>query len=219
MRWVNATVSSLHKDTFKHRAGGEEEVRGVERTPARDESRGWLKERGEWEEYWGRYHVIKSDNAKDERESLGCRGKMAGQQEQVDKVMIMINQQDEHTQLTLPSPLCASSLSCDQPLIYDTIAAAMCLRAAHKSTSSLLNTRAHQGYRLQCTAKKNVHLNKSLKTLFFLQLVRSSATGLMKMSVIPAWFQYLQKKHRFEKKKNFLLGFLKEQKKAATPLE
>lgn len=48
--------------------------------------------------------MIKSDNAKDERESLGCRGKMAGQQEQVDKVMIMINQQDEHTQLTLPSP-------------------------------------------------------------------------------------------------------------------
>lgn len=113
--------------------------------------------------------MIKSDNAKDERESLGCRGKMAGQQEQVDKVMIMINQQDEHTQLTLPSPLCASSLSCDQPLIYDTIAAAMCLRAAHKSTSSLLNTRAHQGYRLQCTAKKKCSPQQVTKVLVFLR--------------------------------------------------
>lgn len=53
--------------------------------------------------------MIKSDNAKDERESLGCRGKMAGQQEQVDKDMIMINQQDEHTAHSPLPSLCIIS--------------------------------------------------------------------------------------------------------------
>lgn len=44
------------------------------------------------------------------------------------------------------TPIGASSRSCDQPLIYDMIASAVCLRGKHKSTSPLLNTRAHQGY-------------------------------------------------------------------------
>lgn len=163
--------------------------------------------------------MIKSDNAKDERESLGWRGKMAGQQEQVDEDMIMINQQDEHTQLTLPSPLCASSLSCDQPLIYDTIAAAMCPRAAHKSTSSLLNTRAHQGYRLQCTAKK-CSPQQVTKDLVFLRTGQKLCHWVDENECNPSMISVSSKKHRFEKI-YFLLGFLKEQKKkrAATPLE
>ncbi len=68
--------------------------------------------------------MITSDKVKDETQSWGGGDKMAGQQEQVDKDVIMINQQHVYTELTLPLALlqCIISLFCDQPLIYDTIA-------------------------------------------------------------------------------------------------
>lgn len=77
---------------------------------------------------------------------------MAGQREQVDGDVIMINQQHVYSKAadalppTTSTPVGASSRSCDQPLIYDMIASAVCLRGKHKSTSPLLNARAHQGY-------------------------------------------------------------------------
>lgn len=82
---------------------------------------------------------------------------MAGQPEQVDRDVIMINQQRVFSKLayTLSLPVGASSRFCDQPLIYDMIASAMCLRGKHKSASPLLNTRTRQGYQPQYTAKKN----------------------------------------------------------------
>lgn len=52
--------------------------------------------------------MITSDKAKDERESWGGRDKMAGQQEQVDKDVIMINQQHVYTKLVLPLALSLS---------------------------------------------------------------------------------------------------------------
>lgn len=72
--------------------------------------------------------------------------------------------------LSLSLSITASSLLCDQPLIYDMIASAMCLRGTHKSTSSLLNTRARQGQRPTYTAK-NVHLNKSFHLVFRLKIL------------------------------------------------
>lgn len=50
--------------------------------------------------------MITGDKAKDERESWGGKYKMAGQQEQVDKDVIMINQQHVYTKL--PPPLSPS---------------------------------------------------------------------------------------------------------------
>lgn len=65
---------------------------------------------------------------------------MAGRREQVDKDVIMINQQHVYTRLAPPPG--ASSLLCDRPLIYDMIASAVCLRGAHKSN---LITVKHKG--------------------------------------------------------------------------
>lgn len=65
---------------------------------------------------------------------------MAGRREQVDKDVIMINQQHVYTRLAPPPG--ASSLRCDRPLIYDMIASAVCLRGAHKSN---LITVKHKG--------------------------------------------------------------------------
>lgn len=71
------------------------------------------------------------------------------------------------------------------------IASAMCLRATHKSTSSLLNTRARQGHRLLHTAK-NVHLNKSfhlifrLKILFFFKSGETSCQWVDKIQLIQS---------------------------------
>lgn len=74
VRWVNAVVSSLHTETFKHRAERRSEGR-------RGKGKGGWRER-EWG-CWRRGWVIISDKAKDERESWGGRDKMAAQPEQV----------------------------------------------------------------------------------------------------------------------------------------
>ncbi len=137
--------------------GRREEVRGEEGGERQREG-----EKKGWREREIRIRRILREKMRQGREGeVGCAGdKMAGQQEQVDKDMIMINQQHVYTKLALSpslSPalaLCASSLFCGRPLIYDMIASAMCLRGTHKSISSLLNTRARQGYRFLHTAKK-----------------------------------------------------------------
>lgn len=116
------------------------------------------------------------------------------------------------TQLTLPSPLCASSLSCDQPLIYDTIAAAMCPRAAHKSTSSLLNTRAHQGYRLQCTAKKKCSPQQVTKDLVFL---RTGQKLCHWVDENPSVISVSSKKTQIWKKTKLFIGFFERTKKGS----
>lgn len=52
-----------------------------------------------------------SDKDKDNRESRGGTDKTAGQKEQVDKDLIMINQQRVYTKLALPLSLSACIIS------------------------------------------------------------------------------------------------------------
>jgi len=101
VRWVSATVSSLDKDTFKHRAERTEEGRGQRRKRQTREKAGMKGKRDEDKE--NIEGVIRSDKAKDEWESCGGGDKMVGQKEQVDKDVIMINQQHVYT-ISPPPP-------------------------------------------------------------------------------------------------------------------
>lgn len=80
---------------------GERRSEGRRGKRQRGENEG-MNGKGGWGEYGRKGWAITSDKAKDERESRGGKDKMAGQQEQVDKDVIMINQQHVYTKLTLP---------------------------------------------------------------------------------------------------------------------